>query len=163
RSRLAALRERVAAASAECRRLLQDREELESRLSAARTRGLEMQRRRTELEQERAECEGLLAESLQARDRVTGEVAVAEDRGRVRESRDVINPTSVEWIRQLGGGGTAGPKQMDEEDILDRGIHVMAQPPAEGLQDVMLLSGGEKAMPAIALLFAIFQYKPSPF
>ena len=84
-------------------------------------------------------------------------------RERFQEAFQVINQYFGEIFRQLFGGGTAGLSLIDQEDILESGIDVMAQPPGKRLQNVMLLSGGEKAMTAIALLFAIFQYKPSPF
>jgi chromosome segregation protein len=84
-------------------------------------------------------------------------------RDRFREAFEVINTKFGEVFKQLFGGGTAGLTLIDEEDILESGIDVLAQPPGKRLQNVMLLSGGEKAMTAISLLFAIFQYKPSPF
>jgi len=84
-------------------------------------------------------------------------------RERFQDAFQVINQHFGEVFKQLFGGGTAGLSLIDEEDMLESGIDVMAQPPGKRLQNVMLLSGGEKALTAIALLFAIFQYKPSPF
>ena len=85
-------------------------------------------------------------------------VAPAVPRG-LRE----INGNFREMFQELFGGGRGEMVLIDEEDVLESGIDIIAQPPGKRLQNVLLLSGGEKAMTAIALVLAIFKYKPSPF
>ena len=66
-------------------------------------------------------------------------------------------------FRELFGGGHGALELVEGEDILEAGIQIIAQPPGKKLQNMMQLSGGEKALTAIALLFAIQNLKPSPF
>lgn len=66
-------------------------------------------------------------------------------------------------FKQLFGGGKGTLELVEEEDILEAGVRIIAQPPGKKLQNMMQLSGGEKALTAISLLFAIQNLKPSPF
>ena len=84
-------------------------------------------------------------------------------RARFREQFAKIQEEFDRAFRQLFGGGRGTLELVEDEDILDAGIRVIAQPPGKKLQNMMQLSGGEKALTAIALLFAIQNLKPSPF
>jgi chromosome segregation protein len=80
-----------------------------------------------------------------------------------RDAFNAVNDSFGEIFASLFGGGAARMQLLDEEDVLESGIELVAQPPGKKNQSIALLSGGERALTAIALLFAIFRYKPSPF
>jgi chromosome segregation protein len=84
-------------------------------------------------------------------------------RERFREAFTAINTHFQGTFSTLFGGGRAGLVLLDESDVFESGIDIIAQPPGKRLQSIQLLSGGEKAMTAMSLMFAIFKYKPSPF
>jgi len=76
---------------------------------------------------------------------------------------EIINKNFGEVFVELFGGGRASLRLADENNILESGIEIEVQPPGKKLQNMMLLSGGERAFTAIALLFAILRLSPSPF
>ncbi|HUF17488.1 MAG TPA: chromosome segregation protein SMC [Thermoanaerobaculia bacterium] len=80
-----------------------------------------------------------------------------------REAFTAVNQSFGEIFAALFGGGQAAMQLLNEEDVLESGIELIAQPPGKKTQSIALLSGGERALTALALLFAIFRYKPSPF
>jgi len=84
-------------------------------------------------------------------------------RERFAEAFAAVNTNFEEMFTTLFGGGRAGLVMLDQDDVLESGIDIVAQPPGKRLQNVQLLSGGEKALTAMALMFGIFKYRPSPF
>jgi chromosome segregation protein len=74
-----------------------------------------------------------------------------------------INANFEVMFQKLFNGGTAKLVLVNEEDVLECGIEIIARPPGKRLQNVSLLSGGERTMTAVALLFSIYLIKPSPF
>ena len=97
---------------------------------------------------------------------VTGEAIKRIDkttRERFEDAFDAVNKHFQVTFETLFGGGRAGLVLLDETDPLESGIDIIAQPPGKRLQSIQLLSGGEKALTAMALMFAIFKYRPSPF
>ncbi|MFQ6949149.1 MAG: chromosome segregation protein SMC [Blautia hansenii] len=88
------------------------------------------------------------------------------DTGMRRQFEEKFGQIRIEFdkaFKELFGGGKGTLELDEEEDILEAGIRIISQPPGKKLQNMMQLSGGEKALTAIALLFAIQNLKPSPF
>ncbi len=79
------------------------------------------------------------------------------------ETFEKVQKYFTEYYRLLFNGGTAELVLLDAEDVLESGIEIVARPPGKKLQSITLLSGGEKALTAVALLFALFKVRPSPF
>lgn len=85
-----------------------------------------------------------------------------ETRGRFKDTFDRVNTGIQALYPRLFGGGHAY-LELTGEDLLDTGVAIMARPPGKRVSNISLLSGGEKAMTAVALVFAIFQLNPAPF
>jgi chromosome segregation protein len=84
-------------------------------------------------------------------------------RQKFEEAFAVVNSHFAAAFHTLFGGGTGQMRLSEPDTSGDAGIDIVAQPPGKRLQNVLLLSGGEKALTALALLIAIFRYQPSPF
>ncbi|WP_020676681.1 chromosome segregation protein SMC [Geopsychrobacter electrodiphilus] len=84
-------------------------------------------------------------------------------RRRFKETFDLVNEQFKLVFPRLFRGGQAELRLTDEEDLLETGIDIIVQPPGKRLQSVNLLSGGEKALTAVAIIFSIFLIKPTPF
>ena len=84
-------------------------------------------------------------------------------RERFHNAFNAVNENFKTTFSTLFGGGRAGLVLLDESNLLESAIDIIAQPPGKRLQNMQLLSGGEKALTAMALMFAIFRYRPSPF
>jgi chromosome segregation protein len=103
-----------------------------------------------------------IVDSIAAAEAALREIKV-RSREKFREAFDAINENFREFFFELFGGGCGEMTLLEAEDILEAGIEIVAQPPGKRLQNILLLSGGEKAMTAIALVMAIFKYRPAPF
>ena len=84
-------------------------------------------------------------------------------KSRFKSNFDEVVRNFEEIFKELFGGGTAELTLDNEDDPLESGIEISAQPPGKKLQNINLLSGGEKSMTAIALMFAVLKTKPTPF
>jgi chromosome segregation protein len=118
----------------------------------------ELETRHAFLTKERKDLVDSIAQTSEAIKRID-----ETTRQRFSDAFAAINLNFQETFSTLFGGGRAGLTLLDETDPLESGIEIIAQPPGKRLQSVQLLSGGEKALTAIALMFGMFKYKPSPF
>ncbi len=103
-----------------------------------------------------------LLESIQNTQATIKEIDVFSKQ-KFEEAFNRINENFQTTFKKLFGGGNGFMRLTDEENSAESGIDVVASPPGKKLQNVLLLSGGEKAMTALALLVGIFQYQPAPF
>ena len=87
----------------------------------------------------------------------------AQTREMFKETFEKVRESFRAMFTEVFGGGKADLVLMDENDLLESGIEIVARPPGKQLQTISLLSGGEQTMTAVALLFSIYQVKPSPF
>ncbi|MDP6968118.1 MAG: chromosome segregation protein SMC [Gammaproteobacteria bacterium] len=117
----------------------------------------EQQERKAFLDQQHAELSTALdslEEAIRKIDR--------ETRSRFKETFDTVNASLQQLFPKVFGGGRAS-LELTDDDLLSTGVTIMAQPPGKRNSSIHLLSGGEKALTAIALVFSIFQLNPSPF
>jgi chromosome segregation protein len=117
-----------------------------------------MEQRYDFLAAQRADLEASLQDLQQAIQKIN-----RTTRKRFLETFNQVNDKFREVFPRLFCGGRAELKLTDEQDLLETGIEIIVQPPGKKLANVMLMSGGEKALTAVALIFSIFLIKPTPF
>jgi chromosome segregation protein len=103
-----------------------------------------------------------MKKSLENLEKITAEMR-AESSARFVKTYNTIKRNFHNMFRRLFGGGRAELRLSDTNHVLESGIEILAQPPGKKLENISLLSGGEKSMTAVALLFATYMVKPSPF
>jgi chromosome segregation protein len=134
-----------------------DRERLGGVNLAAEEEEVELAAKLEEMEREKADVEQAIARLRQGIANLN-----REGRKRLLEAFDTVNGHFGRLFKTLFGGGNAELKLVDSDDPLESGLEVMACPPGKRLQALTLLSGGEKALTALALIFAVFLTNPSP-
>jgi len=134
-----------------------DRERLGGVNLAAEEEEAELSTKLEEMQREKADVEQAIARLRQGIANLN-----REGRKRLLEAFETVNGHFGRLFKTLFGGGTAELKLVDSDDPLESGLEVMACPPGKRLQALTLLSGGEKALTALALIFAVFLTNPSP-
>ena len=125
---------------------------------AAAQEFIEVDSRHEEMLSQKEDLEAAMADLRKAINKIE-----SETRDRFGEAFKQVSDRFTDLYPQLVGGGSARLSLTDPDDLLGSGIDIMVQPPGKSAKNLTLLSGGEKAMAAIALVFGIFQVKPSPF
>ena len=118
----------------------------------------ENEERHTFLTRQRQDIDQSIADTRRAIQEIN-----RRSREKFSDAFEAINRYLKEVFQTLFGGGDCGLRLLDEDDPLETGIDIYAQPPGKKLQNATLLSGGEKALTALALLVALFRYRPSQF
>ena len=118
-----------------------------------------------ELEQRHVFLEQQITDTTNAKDELLGVINKinATTRTLFAETFEKVRVNFQEMFKELFGGGQANLLLTDDADPLECGIEIIAKPPGKQLTNITLLSGGEKTMTAVALLFSIYMVKPSPF
>jgi chromosome segregation protein len=150
--------EAIAAAEQEAAEVRQRIEGLGAVNAAAMEEFQEAQQRQEFLSVQRQD----LIDSIRDTEKAIQEIDTVS-RQKFSEAFEAINANFRVVFQSLFGGGTGEMRLTDQENLAESGIDIVCSPPGKRLQNVLLLSGGEKALAAVALLMAIFKYQPSPF
>jgi chromosome segregation protein len=148
----------IAEAEVACNEVRNRIESLGAVNAAAMEEYLEAQQRQEFLTAQRQD----LIDSIRDTEKAIQEIDQVS-RQKFAEAFEAINQHFRVIFQTLFGGGTGEMRLTDLENVADSGIEIVCSPPGKRLQNVLLLSGGEKALAAVALLMAIFRYQPSPF
>ncbi len=141
----------------ELNRLIQEREQLGVVNLLAEEKALELQKEIDQMEFEKTDIRksiDLLTQAIKELNQ--------EGKGRLLEAFHLVNRHFQELFIRLFGGGEAELKLIDHEDPLATGLEIMARPPGKKMQSLSLLSGGEQALTALAMIFAMFLTNPAP-
>jgi chromosome segregation protein len=150
------------APDAEHRRRIQELTQLIDRMGPvnldAKAEYDDAERRFVDLSQQKTDIEKALEELERAIKHMN-----RESRRRFKETFDTVNELFRKTFAKLFRGGRAELVLTNPEDLLETGVDIVAQPPGKKLGNIELMSGGEKALTAVSLIFAIFEHKPAPF
>ncbi|MDJ0512201.1 MAG: AAA family ATPase [Methyloceanibacter sp.] len=138
-------------------KLKADRERLGGVNLRAEEEEIELAAQLEDMEREKGDVEEAIAQLRQGISSLN-----REGRKRLLEAFDMVNAHFTRLFQTLFGGGTAELRLVDSDDPLESGLEIFAQPPGKKTQTLSLMSGGEKALTALALIFAVFLTNPSP-